>query len=176
MQRMRDGKGADLSKWPFESIPTEVFTIVNRRIHECEWLTYSPRTRFWASESSMSAALLAAPAILAFLSGAFSKIRDRKRFAFVLANLGLLRLNTRPIVTAVALTELTAAALGILSIEAGPMSLLPMAFLLAAFTAILVVKRPNDCGCGLISTGWLAASIRNLSLCALLAASSLQAS
>jgi len=100
-----------------------------------------------------------------FAVAASGKFRQRHSFRFRLIELGLLPLATPFRVTALAFMEFSISLLAIASIIVlETMLLLPMVMSLLLFTAFLMLKRPESCGCGFLELSWRGASIRNLVL------------
>src|SRR5579864_7483497 len=110
------------------------------------------------------ALILVLPVSLMFALSGCSKLRHERLFTFKLLNLGLRRLASRSVVRALGLIELFASAAGLSVSRYRGLAISPMTLLLLSFTAVLLARRPDKCGCGSLEANWQLASIRNLTL------------
>ena len=85
--------------------------------------------------------------------------------------MGFGRIASRPLVYALALVELAVGIAGLMASLLGPLAVVPMVVTLSAFSVVLLVKRPEQCGCGMFDLGWRPGVIRNTILVMLLFAS-----
>jgi len=112
--------------------------------------------------------LLILPASALFVGGAIAKARYPRAFEYQMLAARAPWLAERRRVMLLSSFEAAAGLLGPAVPWIGPIALSPMLFGMAAFTGFLVLKRPSNCGCGLLDVGWRTAAFRNALVVALM--------
>jgi hypothetical protein len=106
--------------------------------------------------------LFVTPVTVLFLTAALGKLRHERLFRFKLINMGLSRFAHPMSVRLLAFFEIFGGIIGLSIGILGIFAIFPMLASLICFTIVLLVRRPESCGCGTLETGWLLASLRNV--------------